>query len=554
MSESLQSGHHPDADLISAFAEGALPAHEREQIFDHFAGCPRCRAVVALTLPSVDESARPLPRPVRNRWVHWFSGWNLAWSTAVALTAAIFFTVYVYRAATARNVPAQMATVRPAAPTAAPVHPDAAAPDRPANLQPIGQPEGNVGGALTRPEAILAGKPTTAPLRLSGQNMVALSAPSAAPVEAREATSEFMAAKKEAPDQSLAQPAIPGAVNGDARSGATSQPRLPDAASASDRKTVVSAGVAPQLDAAAPSRAVPTQPVTTSKDQVAVETTSAAAGEVITGMQVRELPLEQSQRAAVRLPSRLPVLSLVTQERLVLAIDAHNAVFLSRDAGKRWKPVRAPWTGRAVKIVLISSGSGDEKVNGKVPPAAAGDIVTGQQVRELAVDRSMLAGTADGRLSGSVMDSQGAVVAGASVAVVNTATAAKQIVKTDAMGHYLLTGLAPGVYTIRAKAPGFKEHFQTGVTVEPNREIAENLSLALGAVTEAVTVQADEVQVETTSGAVGEIIASPNTIAKPTAKMRAKPVSSSPSAPAFEITTDNGERWTSADGATWTRR
>ena len=53
MSETLQSGRHPDADQISAFVESALPAYEREQVLDHLAVCTECRAIVALSLPEV---------------------------------------------------------------------------------------------------------------------------------------------------------------------------------------------------------------------------------------------------------------------------------------------------------------------------------------------------------------------------------------------------------------------------------------------------------------------------------------------------------------------
>jgi len=241
----------------------------------------------------------------------------------------------------------------------------------------------------------------------------------------------------------------------------------------------------------------------------------------------------------------------------VLAIDAHNGVFVSSNAGKRWKPVHAPWTGRAVKAVLVSSeaGHGPEAA---ATPAAVGAIVSSQKAREPIVDKSTFTGSAGGRLSGSVTDSQGAAVVGASVVVVNSETDVKQTVKTDSMGRYLVSGLAPGVYTIKATAPGFKMYVASGVNVQASTESAANFSLALDAVTERVTVQADEVQVETTSPAVGETYSSEEPAAKPAikraAKHEVKPGAAIPPSAVFEITTDSGERWTSADGVTWTRK
>src|SRR6202165_1843521 len=43
---------HPDADLLSAFAEQALSATERDGILQHLALCGDCRDVVALALPA----------------------------------------------------------------------------------------------------------------------------------------------------------------------------------------------------------------------------------------------------------------------------------------------------------------------------------------------------------------------------------------------------------------------------------------------------------------------------------------------------------------------
>jgi hypothetical protein len=559
MSEVLQFGLHPDADQLSAFVERALPAHERERTLAHLAVCPECRAVVALLLPPVDEAVEPLPEPAKSRW---FSGWNLVLSTAVALTATIVFTVYVYRTATARNAPAQMANLRPSPPAAAPVLPPETAAARSNTAQPIGQLQGNAGASNPRPSATLALQPQMAPPTRIARDLSVLTAPQAAPGETRMAASNFMSDQKEAPVTTNAPSAAFGVAGAMGSPGGSSQTPLPAAQPSSNKKVAISAGIASPTEAPALKKTAHPEPATVNADEVTVETTSASVGEVITGTQVRELPLSgenfisltcmnsgsapaKPQCPEVHLPSRLPALSLVAQERLVLAIDAQNTVFLSDDAGNRWKAVRAPWTGRAVKAALISSQTPSLPSLETKNAGVAGALFSG---------RDSFVGKPEGSLSGMVTDSNGAAISGASVAVINNATDVKQTVKTDAMGRYMVRGLAPGVYTIRATAPGFKMEVATGVAVHVSTATAANLSLALGVVTETVTVQADEVQVETTLAAAGENIASPNTTPKPAEKMRAKPASPTLPPPVFEITTDSGERWTSADGVTWTRR
>ena len=53
------------------------------------------------------------------------------------------------------------------------------------------------------------------------------------------------------------------------------------------------------------------------------------------------------------LPGGLPVLSLATHGRLMVAIDSGNAVFQSNDSGAHWQAVSVEWQGRAVKAALL---------------------------------------------------------------------------------------------------------------------------------------------------------------------------------------------------------
>jgi hypothetical protein len=55
---------------------------------------------------------------------------------------------------------------------------------------------------------------------------------------------------------------------------------------------------------------------------------------------------------AFKLPSRLPVGSSVSVGKQVLSLDDAGTLFLSRDAGKRWKKVHLQWAGKAVRVDL----------------------------------------------------------------------------------------------------------------------------------------------------------------------------------------------------------
>src|SRR4051794_7135079 len=68
-----------------------------------------------------------------------------------------------------------------------------------------------------------------------------------------------------------------------------------------------------------------------------------------------------------------------------------------------------------------------------------------------------LAQTVVGRISGTVKDPSGAVVAGASVAVTNAATNLERTVKTDEDGFYTVTNLPVGTYTVSVEQAGFKK-------------------------------------------------------------------------------------------------
>jgi hypothetical protein len=111
-----------------------------------------------------------------------------------------------------------------------------------------------------------------------------------------------------------------------------------------------------------------------------------------------------------------------------------------------------------------------------------------------------------GSIVGNVTDSSGAAIVGAKVTVTLSASDVKSTTTTSATGTYSLPQLAVGTYVVTITSPKFKEFVADGVEVHVSTNTSVNAALQPGSVTEIVTVQADAVQVETTSAQVGEVV------------------------------------------------
>ena len=111
-----------------------------------------------------------------------------------------------------------------------------------------------------------------------------------------------------------------------------------------------------------------------------------------------------------------------------------------------------------------------------------------------------------GTIRGSVTDPSGAVVPDAEVIITNAETAEARTVKTNVQGEYVAPELSAGLYTVTVKKAGFKEAISTRVELHVASTAVGNVSLQVGNVNEQVTVEANSVQVETSSGAVGNVV------------------------------------------------
>jgi len=96
-----------------------------------------------------------------------------------------------------------------------------------------------------------------------------------------------------------------------------------------------------------------------------------------------------------------------------------------------------------------------------------------------------------GTIRGTVLDPQGAAVAGAAVLVVDENTGVPRAVETDARGRFEAANLRPGIYRVEVETANFKKFERTGIVLRATGTALVNARLELGAVTETVTVTAE---------------------------------------------------------------
>jgi len=111
-----------------------------------------------------------------------------------------------------------------------------------------------------------------------------------------------------------------------------------------------------------------------------------------------------------------------------------------------------------------------------------------------------------GTIRGIVTDPTGAVVPNAQVTAKNVSTGEERNATSNSAGEYSFPELTPGTYDVSVTGANFKEFVAKGVQLNVSSTSTVNASLQMGNASEQVTVEANAVQVETTSGAVGNVV------------------------------------------------
>src|SRR5215475_5709551 len=117
-------------------------------------------------------------------------------------------------------------------------------------------------------------------------------------------------------------------------------------------------------------------------------------------------------------------------------------------------------------------------------------------------------GQATGSFAGTVTDKTGSVIAGATVRITSQGTSQVREAKTDDSGHYLIPLLPIGIYTIRVEAASFQSTEQKDLRLQLDEHREVDFTVNPASVSQTVEVSAEEVAVQTSDPALGQVITS----------------------------------------------
>src|SRR5258707_2978558 len=102
-------------------------------------------------------------------------------------------------------------------------------------------------------------------------------------------------------------------------------------------------------------------------------------------------------------------------------------------------------------------------------------------------------------ISGVVTDSTGSALAGATVKIKNVGTGVETALTTNASGAYSSPLLILGSYSVTVDHPGFKTSVNSGILLTGAETVRQDVTLAVGSVSESVEVQANSEELNVTT-------------------------------------------------------
>ena len=115
---------------------------------------------------------------------------------------------------------------------------------------------------------------------------------------------------------------------------------------------------------------------------------------------------------------------------------------------------------------------------------------------------------ANADLTGIVTDQTGAVVAGASITLIDQATGSQHDTTSSSTGLYEIAGLNPGNYNLKVSAKNFETFAQNGIVINVSATARVDVKLTVGAESQTITVSADALTVQADSNVVSTLISS----------------------------------------------
>lgn len=114
--------------------------------------------------------------------------------------------------------------------------------------------------------------------------------------------------------------------------------------------------------------------------------------------------------------------------------------------------------------------------------------------------------TSNGSIGGRVVDTTGAIILNAHIAITDLDRNISQARDTDASGNFLFPAVRIGTYSVTISAQGFRTFVQQPLKVDVNQNVNVDAILQVGEMSEKVVVEAVAPLLQTASGALGQVI------------------------------------------------
>lgn len=109
-------------------------------------------------------------------------------------------------------------------------------------------------------------------------------------------------------------------------------------------------------------------------------------------------------------------------------------------------------------------------------------------------------------LTGRITDSTGAVIPKAQITITNTDTGFVTAIQSNRVGDYTAPFLLPGNYQITVASNGFETYVHTGLILQTEQTLTENVSLETGAATQTITVKGATPLVDVATATTGQVL------------------------------------------------
>src|SRR5258708_26474353 len=133
----------------------------------------------------------------------------------------------------------------------------------------------------------------------------------------------------------------------------------------------------------------------------------------------------------------------------------------------------------------------------------------------LACSGTIQAQNPNATVTGRVTDPSKATIVNVAVSLINTGTNIIYKGETNATGSYYVTDVPPGTYRMELEKPGFKTVIKPDIVLHVQDALEVNFEMALGSISQSVTVEAGAPTVQLTSSSISAVVTSTTVVELP---------------------------------------